>query len=329
MTTKEAKRQEARNRIHMRRNRRKMLTFVRMCRYGVNNFSRNAWLTIAATAVMSITLLIVLMTLSARNILLDTVQTISNNVDMSLYLKSDTSADTARELQGRLERLDNVNSVTYRSSDQARDDQIQQSKGNPEAIEALKQASNKLPATLRVSLKDINDTSSLDSFVKNDDLFKQAAEPNTEPSFRGDRRQAIQTIANWVRLAEIGGGVATIVFVVISSLVVFNTIRMAIFNRKDEIQMMKLIGAERNFIRGPFIVEAVMYGFIAALIATGVGVGLLYMAREPLAGYGLPITGTVNMMTVYIGVVLLGMILLGALIGIVSSWIATRKYLKI
>ena len=58
----------------------------------------------------------------------------------------------------------------------------------------------------------------------------------------------------------------------ISSLIIFNTIRMAIFNRKDEIQMMKLIGADRNFIRGPFIVEAIVYGFIAALIATWLGI---------------------------------------------------------
>ena len=55
------------------------------------------------------------------------------------------------------------------------------------------------------------------------------------------------------------------VFIIISALVVFDTIRMAIFNRKDEIQMMKLIGAERGFIRGPFIIESMMYGFIAAL----------------------------------------------------------------
>ena len=80
--------------------------------------------------------------------------------------------------------------------------------------------------------------------------------------FSGDRQQALKTVGDWVHLASIGGSIATVVFVVISSLVVFNTIRMAIFNRKDEIQMMKLIGAERSFIRGPFIVEAVMYGFI-------------------------------------------------------------------
>ncbi|MFI5212667.1 MAG: cell division protein FtsX, partial [Candidatus Saccharimonadales bacterium] len=120
-----------------------------------------------------------------------------------------------------------------------------------------------------------------------------------------------------------------ILFVAISSLIVFNTIRMAIFNRKDEIQMMKLIGADRNFIRGPFIVEAVVYGFIAAVVATGLGVALLYSVRDKLLSYGVGVQSTVDLMTTYIGFVILGMIVLGAVIGVMSSLLATRRYLKI
>ena len=76
--------------IRIRQRRRSWLTFVRMCRYGVNNFSRNAWLTIAATAVMSVTLIIVFITLSARQVLVDTVSNVSKRADMSIYLKGDT-----------------------------------------------------------------------------------------------------------------------------------------------------------------------------------------------------------------------------------------------
>ena len=132
-----------------------------------------------------------------------------------------------------------------------------------------------------------------------------------------------------MRLAGIGGSIATVVFVVISSLVVFNTIRMAIFNRKDEIEMMKLIGAERSFIRGPFIVEAIMYGFIAAIIATVAGYSLLFFAHDPMTKYGIPVDNLLGHLTVYGGLVFLGMILVGATIGVVSSWVATRKYLKL
>ena len=112
-------------------------------------------------------------------------------------------------------------------------------------------------------------------------------------------------------------------------LIIFNTIRMAIFNRKEEIQMMKLIGADRSFIRGPFVVEAIVYGFIAAVIATSLGIGLLSLFAKNMQSWGIEIGPTVNLLTDYIAVVLLGMILVGALIGTVSSLLATRRYLKI
>jgi cell division transport system permease protein len=104
---------------------------------------------------------------------------------------------------------------------------------------------------------------------------------------------------------------------------------MAIFNRRDEIQMMKLIGADRSFIRGPFIVEAIVYGVIAAVVATGLGVSLLYASKSTLLNYQIAVSGTLNLITVYIAFVLLGMIALGAVIGIISSLLATRRYLKI
>jgi len=112
-------------------------------------------------------------------------------------------------------------------------------------------------------------------------------------------------------------------------LIIFNTIRMAIFNRKEEIQMMKLIGADKSFIRGPFVVEAIVYGFIAAIIATGLGVALLYGSAETLKSYQISVQPTIDIVTFYIGFVLLGMILTGAIIGVISSLLATRRYLKL
>ena len=309
--------------------RRRTLTFVRMCRYGVNNFSRNAWLTVAATAVMSITLLIVFMTVAARQVLLDTVAGVSQSADMSIYLNGSVDQKTVDELTSRLWKLDNVTGVRYISADQARKEQAEQYRDDPEMLEAIKESENEMAATLRVSVEDLNDHASLDRFIAEDDVYNEHKDPRQAPSFSGDRREAISTIGSWVRLASIGGSVATAVFVVISSLVVFNTIRMAIFNRRDEIQMMKLIGAERSFIRGPFIVEAIMYGFIAAIIASILGYVLIMWANEPLTRYGIPMNHLLEMLTHYIGLAVLGMIAVGSLIGIVSSWIATRKYLKL
>lgn len=309
--------------------RRKWLTFVRMCRYGINNFSRNTWLTIAATAVMTITLLIIFMTLAARQVLVDTVDQIKDKVDMSIYVKTDTSSDDARKIRDEITKLSDVKSVRYISPSEARADFANQNKGDAQTLEALNEATNKLPGTFRVSIVDINNPSQLDKFVKTNAIYKAHADPNREPSFSGERRSAIENIGAATQFAERVGLVASLIFIVISSLIVFNTIRMAIFNRKEEIQMMKLIGADRNFIRGPFIVEAVVYGFIAAILATVLGMVALYGVKQKLIDYQIAIDGTVQLATVYIGFVLLAMIVAGALIGVISSLLATRKYLKI
>lgn len=312
-----------------KRKRRQWLTFVRMCRYGINNFSRNLWLTIAATAVMTITLLIIFITLAARQVLVDTVDQIKDKVDMSIYVKTDTPDEDAKAIQEKLRQLPDVKSVTYISPEQARKQFAESNKADNQTLDALNEATNKLPGTFRVHIEDINDPAELDKFIKNDDLYKKHADPNRKASFSGERRTAIQNIGRWVEFADRTGIVASLVFIVISSLIVFNTIRMAIFNRKEEIQMMKLIGADRSFIRGPFIVEATVYGFIAALLATVLGMLALYASRDKLLSYEVAIQPTINNATVYIGFVLVGMILMGAIIGVVSSLLATRKYLKV
>ncbi|MFC2552217.1 MAG: cell division protein FtsX, partial [Candidatus Saccharibacteria bacterium] len=154
-------------------------------------------------------------------------------------------------------------------------------------------------------------------------------DPKRDASFAGDRRVAVDSIGRWVNFAEKMGLVISIVLITISSLVVFNTIRMAIFNRKEEIQMMKLIGADKGFIRGPFIVEAIVYGFIAAVIAMGLGVSGLMLSRVKLETYGIQIESTMHIIIAYAPFVLLGLIVIGAIIGIISSLLATRRYLKI
>lgn len=312
-----------------KRQRRQWITFMRMVRYGINNFTRNAWLTIAATAVMTITLLIIFMTVAAQNILTNSVDAISQRVDMSIYLLPETTADQANEISDQLRQLSNVRQVEFISSEQARERAANDNRRDGQVLDAINEATNRLPATLRISLYDINDTSQLDSFVSDSQTLQVHINPDRDPSFAGPRRDAIQNIASWTVLAQRIGLVMSAVFVIISSLIIFNTIRMAIFSRKDEIQMMKLIGADRRFIRGPFVVEAIVYGVIAALIATAAGYGIMVFLDGRLTDFGVDVATSIELLMRYIGVVVVVMVLLGATIGTISSLLATRRYLKI
>lgn len=312
--------------------RRRWLTWLRMTRYGANNFTRNAWLTTAATAVMTITLLIIFMTFIARQALVSTVDELRQKVDISIYLRNDIEDDEVREVIGKFKATENVESVRYIDIEEAKQTYIDQNKPSAEQLQAI----SELPVTpffpsLRVIIEDPNDTSALASLVANDGTVKDALHPDPKraPSFSGEKKKVIETISKWTAFAERGGLVAAVIFIAISMLIIFNTIRMAIFNRKEEIQMMKLIGADKGFIRGPFVVEAVMYGFVAALIATTIGYILLYSAEKPLSNYGIAIGATLDTLTLFVPLVLIVMIMIGALIGILSSRLAVRRYLKV
>ncbi len=311
-----------------KRHRRQWLTFLRMCRYGVNNFTRNAWLTIAATAVMTITLLIVLLTIVAQNALTDTATEIGRNIERSIYLKTGTTKEQAVPIMNDLEKLSNVSKVTFVSSEEGRALVAQDNKSEIGVLNALNEATNKIPAKISIQLNNANDTSQLVQFVKTNQPLKEHIDAR-EPTFMSNRKVATDTIADWTAIAQKIGIGASILFTAISTLIIFNTIRMAIFNRKDEIEMMKLIGADKSFIRGPFVVEAIVYGFIAAVLATSIGMAILYTIRPSVTDWGLKIGPTIDIFTMYIGFVILGMIILGAIVGTISSLLATRRYLKI
>jgi len=312
--------------------RRRWLTWLRMLRYGANNFTRNAWLTTAATAVMTITLLIIFTTFVARQVLASTVDELQQKIDISIYLKNDIKDDEVKTVIKKFEGDSNVTSVRYINIDEAKETYIEQNKPSAEQLQAI----SELPVTpffpsLRVVVKDPNDTASLANIVAHDEAVKEALHPDPKraPSFSGEKKKVIETISRWTAFAERGGLIAAVVFIAISMLIIFNTIRMAIFNRREEIQMMKLIGADKQFIRGPFVVEAVMYGFIAALVATGLGYMLLYSAEGPLSSYGIAISPIRDTFTLFAPLVLAVMIFIGALIGTISSRLAVRRYLKV
>lgn len=314
-----------------KRLRRRWITWTRMVRYGVNNFTRNAWLTTAATAVMTITLLIIFAAFFARLMLNDTVDSIRKQVDIPINLRADITDEELQSVRQKLESQPNVVEVTYVSLEQSKNEFISKSELSAIELQTIAELPNPpFYPILKVVVVDPTDTSQLAELVANDREIKDALNKNPAlaPAFDGKKKLVIETISGWATTAERAGLVAGIVFVAISMLIIFNTIRMAIFSRKDEIEMMKLIGADKGFIRGPFVVEAVMYGFIAALFATAIGVFAFVSIEPQLSAYGIATTDIHNHILVYSPFILLAMVLVGACIGIVSSRLAVRRYLK-
>ena len=308
---------------------RRILTFFRVFKYGTSNFARNAWLTAAATAVMTITLVIIFVTVAANSIMTETIEDLKQKVDMSIYLKSETTAEEGKALVKEVESLGSVKSATFVSSSETRESFVQDNKSDQDILEAIKEASNRSPAVLRVVINDINDTSELQKFSKENKLLQKNIDENREPSFAGKRRDSIDSIGKAVTFGQRAGIAASLVFVVISSLIIFNTIRMAIFNRREEIYMMQLIGADKSFIRGPFIIEAMLYGILAAIFASALGFLIMFGIKDTKISEYVSITNTLQGATNYWLIIILGMVVCGMIIGVISSSLATRRYLKL
>lgn len=315
--------------MEQKRRKRKLLTFWRIIKYGVNSFVRNAWLSVAATAVMTITLLIIFGSVLMRMAINNTVDTLTDKIGVSIYLKQDVSEKSVSKIKTGLEKLPSVKKVEFTSAKQARENYAKKNLNDSAVQQALIESSNEFFASFSITLDNINNTQELENFVNSDRTIKDNLHETKEPTYKSDRKQSIETLANSFNIVEKIGLAAGILFVLISSLIIFNTIRMAIFNRREEIYMMKLIGANKSFTSGPFLVESILCGILAAILATSIGYMVVTIIRPKLESWGISLDGVVTSELSYIIVILPLLMLAGSVIGVVSSWIATRKFLKI
>lgn len=304
-------------------------TNARVMKYGAKSFARNTWLSIAAIAIMAVTLIVLSVTLIATHALSTTIDKIEQQIDMSIYIKQDTSSDQIDRVIGRMVQLDTVLEVKSSSPEEQNNAAIKRlietaKIKDEEYIKSLYEAPNKMSWVLNVKLINLDNTDELEYFVDNDESMKGLLDENRPPSYATSRRETIDRIAAMMRRIELIGLIAAGVFAIIAILVVFNTIRMTIFNRKEEIYMMRLVGASRWFIVGPFVVEAAFYGIIAALFTGAAVYAGTFALRSSFVS---TLDPTIEIMKNYWYLTFSSLILAGILIGVISSLLATRKYL--
>jgi cell division transport system permease protein len=306
---------------------RKFVTFTRIISTGVVNFARNAWLAVAAMAVMIITLTIVLVSIITNATFNNTVAQITEKIDISVYLKDTTTKAQGQRLAEDLRALPNTKEVTYLSKEDALQRYKDQNKDNPALLSAINQTDNPIPATIQIKPHDLKKIQDIRDYLSKSNV-KVLWE---DVSYRDDRKAAIDKIAHATNLMRRAGIVTVAIFTLISFLIIFNTIQMAIFNRRDELTIMRLLGASTWFIRGPFVVETIIYGIVSAIVSV-VLIHLLFVASSSAlqaTSLGLlDINYSSNYFNGHLLQLLLIQLALGILIGAASSYIATKRYLK-
>lgn len=307
---------------------RSMIMFRRIFRTGLTNFVRNAWLGIAAMAVMVITLTIILFSIIANATFANTVQQITDKIDISVYIKDSVNVNQREELIKQIESLENVKAVVYVSKDEALTAYKKQNAENVDLLLAISQTDNPLPASLQIKPRDPNKIDTIKTFLEKKEIKELQSD---ETSYSGDRKDAIDKITQATTFFRKAGIAGVLIFAFISMLIIFNTIQMAIFNRRDELTIMRLLGASTNYIRGPFIVESILYGVVSGIISIAIVSSLFTISARAFEASSLGILD-INYANQYFAdhyfqflALQLGV---GVTIGAVSSLIATRRYLK-
>lgn len=301
------------------------ITLYRIFRNGFLNYWRNFWLSVAATAIMVITLFIISSLAILSTLTNVSLTALKEKVDISVYFKTGVSQNTIKQIQRQVELMSEVRSLTFIEQVTAREKFKQLHKDEPLLIESVEQFSdeeNPFPASFAIRVRDFADYPTIIN------LFSEAKFTPFVKKIT-DKRDIVDRLNRFTKgLQKFGLGL-TAIFSAITLIVMFNTIRLTIYSRREEIEIMRLVGASNWFIRGPYIVEGVFYGLVGAVITMLVLYPVIFTLTPKVASFlELDLSSRA-----YFGLdfwTLFGLQLaLGLVLGIVSSLTVIRKYLKI
>ncbi len=298
----------------------------RVIKFGFMNFWRNIWLSFATTLIMVLTLFSISL-LIVLNLYGDLIiQNIKNKIDVTVFFQTDVSKAQMDEMQSALTNMNDVEEVKFTSKDEALKEFQAKHGDNPLILSSIAELEgNPLRDTLVIRAKNLDKYNEIKVFLDNEKY-----QPIVDKFTFDDNKEIISKVSAALTIAKkIGIGVS-VIFCVIVVLVMFNTIRMTIYTQKDEISIMRLVGATNTFIEIPFIIEGMLYGIFASVISTLIIYPvILYTTPKINQFFQLVNVDAASVINKNLLIIIAVQLLLGIFLGVVSSAIAIRKYLKV
>ena len=238
-----------------------LLSLGRIIKFSFQDIVRNVWLSLITIMILILTLLSVNLLLAVRAISGAAVGTVKEKVDINLYLRTTAERDSIMALKARISSLGDVKEVRYVSQDEALAVFKRDHVNDPQIIEALREL-DKNPLTPSLVIKPTN-TDDFDNLINE---LNKIDDPIIESRNFEDNKLMLNKInAITQRISDVGLAVS-LIFMFITLLVIYNTVRVAIYTHRNEIAIMRLVGASNWFIRGPFLVSSVIYSLVSMLV---------------------------------------------------------------
>ena len=298
------------------------VTLNRIIKSGLINFWRNGWLSTATALIMTITLLLWTSIFLLNVVLTSMLTTLSQKIDVSVYFNLNAKEPEILALKSKIESLSEVKSVEYVSVDKALEIFKKRHADDEILLKSVEEiGDNPLEASLNILAKDASKYDSITSFLN------QSGSLISKINY-AENKFVIDRLNNIISVLRQSGFGASLILALIAFLVAFNTVRLAIYSSREEITVMKLVGASNWFVRGPFIVEGILHGVVASVLAFMVVISGVAVIGPKLFNF-LPDINLVNYLGDNFWTLLLFQTLGGVALGVFSSWFAIRKYLKV
>lgn len=288
---------------------------------GFLNFCRSPVISLASVITLTATLFVIGGLVLSNAFFTAALRDFQAKVDISVSFKDEVPEAEVLEIKESLALLPEVAEVVYSSREQELADFRERNVDNQLELQLLDELGNPFGARLNIRAKDPAHYESIVKYLEGD----QVASAVDKVSFK---RDVVERLVAIVGAAKRIGFAATLLFVFISLVVTFNTISLAIYVSREEISLMRLVGASANYIRGPFLVEGVIAGAISALASLVLLYGATVWLRDLTAG----VYGGFNLATYFSShfALLLGVLLVsGAGLGVLASFMATGRHLKL
>jgi cell division transport system permease protein len=299
----------------------------RIIRWGLINFYRNTTVSITSILMMTVTLMVIGTIIFLNAILGFSLAQIQNKVDVNVYFYPNVAQVRIDEVQNMIQQLPEVAHVEYVSEDQVLADFKARHAQDALTLQGLEElGTNPLGGMLNIRAREAGQYESIAKVIDSS-MSGQTGRSTIYKVNYAQNKQIIERLTDIMHSVQRVGVAITIFFIIISFLITFNTIRLAIYMARDEIVNMRLVGAENKYIQGPFMVEGIVYGAVSSVIALILFYPItLWLTQNTQVFFeGMSIVKYYSDNFFMLFLILMSV---GVLLGIVSAWFAIRKYLK-
>lgn len=301
--------------------------FRRVVKAGFVGFWRNAYVSLASIFVLTIALFVIGATMFLNQLLETSLDMLQSKVDINVYFTPDAPQEEIDRIKEAVAALPDVAEVTYTSRETALAEYRERNQDNAIALQALEELNeNPLGANIAIQAKETSQYEAVARFLEEQRELEQPQTPVIDEINYARNKDSIDRLNTIINASKQASMIIMTLLLIAAVLITFNTIRLAIYTSREEIAIMRLVGASNMFIRGPFMLQGIMYGFISGVLAL-----LLFYPLLVWVGPRTEAFFELNLFEYYMihfGEIFGVLVGIGVVLGLVSSTLAVARYLR-